>query len=156
MSEAKTFMVEDAEIIFRNFSGKEGQYNREGDRNFTVILDEVAAEAMAADGWNVRYLKPREDDVPPTPCIAVAVNFENRPPRVVMITSTARTALDGDSIGFLDWADIGKVDLIARGYEWEVNGKTGIKAYLQTMFVTISEDALELKYAVAADEDDEL
>jgi hypothetical protein len=73
-----------------------------------------------------------------------------------MITSTARTALDGDSIGFLDWADIGKVDLIARGYEWEVNGKTGIKAYLQTMFVTISEDALELKYAVAADEDDEL
>ena len=48
--DAKTFMVEGARLVFRNFSGKEGQYNREGDRNFAVILDQETAERMAADG----------------------------------------------------------------------------------------------------------
>lgn len=145
--EAKTFMVEDATIIFRNFSGKEGQYNREGDRNFAVILDADLASRMLEDGWNVRYLDSREEGEDPTPYIQVAVNFKNRPPRVVLLTSAARTQLDEDSVEVLDWADIKVADLIARGYDWTVNGKTGTKAYLQSLFVTIEEDALERKYA---------
>lgn len=146
--DAKTFMVEDAQIIFRNFAGKEGQYNREGDRNFAVILDEDVAKQMLADGWNVKYLAAREEGEEDTPYIQVTVNFNNRPPRVVMITSTSRTNLTDDSVEVLDWADIRMADLIARAYEWNVNGKTGIKAYLQSLFVTIEEDALERKYAV--------
>lgn len=145
--DAKTFMVEDATIIFRNFSGKEGQYNREGDRNFAVILDPQLAEEMVADGWNVRQLDPREEGEPPTPYIQVSVSFKNRPPRVVLLTSTGRTSLDESSVEVLDWADVKNVDLIARGYEWSVNGKTGVKAYLQSLFITIEEDALERKYA---------
>lgn len=146
--DAKTFMVEDARLIFRNFSGKEGQYNREGDRNFAVILDEETAKMMLADGWNVKGLASREEGEPDTPYIQVAVNFKNRPPRVVMITSTSRTHLDESSVAVLDWAEIQTADLIARAYEWEVNGKSGIKAYLQSLFVTIEEDALERKYAI--------
>lgn len=149
MSDAvKTFMVEDAPIIFRNFAGKEGQYNREGDRNFAVILDPGIAKEMLADGWNVRYLEPREEGDEPTPYITVAVNFKNRPPRVVLLTSTSRTQLDEDSVEVLDWADIRTADLIARAYDWTVNGKTGTKAYLQSLFVTIEEDALEQKYSI--------
>jgi hypothetical protein len=149
--QAKTFMVEDARLIFRNFAGKEGQYNREGDRNFAVILDPETATAMLEDGWNVRYLQAREEGDEETPYISVAVNFNNRPPRVMMITSTSRTSLDEASVEVLDWADLKVVDLIARGYEWSVNGKTGIKAYLQSLFVTIEEDALEKKYAAFND-----
>jgi hypothetical protein len=145
---AKTFMVEDAPIIFRNFSGKEGQYNREGDRNFAVILTDDVAAAMLADGWNVRYLEAREEGEEDTPYISIAVNFKNRPPRVVLLTATTRTQLDEDAVEVLDWADIRTADLIARGYDWDVNGKTGTKAYLQSLFVTIEEDALERKYAI--------
>jgi hypothetical protein len=144
----KTFQVEEAAIIFRNFAGKEQQYNREGDRNFAVILPEDIDIQMLEDGWNVRYLKPREEGDAPVPYISVAVNFKNRPPRVVLLTSTSRTQLDESSVEILDWADIKKADLIARGFDWFVNGKSGTKAYLQTMFVTIEEDALERKYAI--------
>jgi hypothetical protein len=145
---AKTFMVEDAPIIFRNFSGKEGQYNREGDRNFAVVLPREVAVQMHEDGWNVRYLEPREEGDEDTPYISIAVNFKNRPPRVVLLTSTTRTQLDEESVEVLDWADIQTADLIARGYDWSVNGKTGTKAYLQSLFVTIQEDALERKYSI--------
>jgi hypothetical protein len=146
--QAKTFMVEDARIIFRNFAGKEGQYNREGDRNFAVILPEETAKLMLDDGWNVRFLDAREEGDEPTPYISVAVNFNNRPPRVVLLTSTTRTQLDESSVDVLDWADIKTADLIARGYDWMVNDKSGTKAYLQSLFVTIEEDALERKYAI--------
>jgi hypothetical protein len=146
--ETKTFMIEDARIIFRNFAGKEGQYNREGDRNFAVVLTEDVAHQMLADGWNVRYLEAREEGDADTPYISVAVNFNNRPPRVVLLTSTTRTQLDEASVEVLDWADIQTADLIARGYDWNVNGKSGTKAYLQSLFVTIEEDALERKYAI--------
>lgn len=145
---AKTFMVEDAKIMFRNFSGKEGQYNREGDRNFAVVIPDDIAAQMVVDGWNVRQLDPREEGDEPTPYVQVSVNFSNRPPRVVLLTSTTRTQLDENSVAVLDWADFKTVDLIARGYEWSVNGKSGVKAYLQSLFVTIEEDALERKYAV--------
>jgi hypothetical protein len=146
--EAKTFMVEDARIIFRNFAGREGPYNREGDRNFAVVLDHTTAEQMLADGWNVKYLEPREGDDESTPYIQVSVNYKNRPPRVVLLTSSSRTQLDEKSVDVIDWADIQTADLIARGYEWAVNDKTGVKAYLQSLFVTIREDALEQKYQI--------
>jgi hypothetical protein len=151
MAEDKnTVLMEGVRIIFRNFAGKEGQYNREGDRNFGVILPDGVAEAMLADGWNVKYLKPREDDEEETetPWLSVSVNFDKgKPPKVMLVTDRGRTALDADTIDTLDWADITNVDLIVRPYTWEVSGRTGIKAYLQSMYVTIEEDELEKKYA---------
>jgi hypothetical protein len=143
-------MMEGVRIIFRNFAGKEGQYNREGDRNFAVLLDDKTAEMMAEDGWNIKVLKPREsdeEDAVPQPYLPVAVNFRGRPPRIVMVTSNNRTTLSEDQVEMLDWVDILNVDLIVRPYEWTVNGKSGIKAYLQSMYITIEEDPLEAKYA---------
>jgi hypothetical protein len=141
-------MMENVRIVFRNFAGKEGQYNREGDRNFAVILeDPKLVKALEKDGWNVKYLKAREEGDEEQPYLQVSVNFKGRPPTIVMITSRGRTPLNEDSCEVLDWADIRTIDLIVRPYEWVVNGKSGIKAYLKSIYVTIEEDELDLKYA---------
>jgi hypothetical protein len=146
-----TVLMEGVKIIFRNFEGKEGQYNRAGDRNFAVLLDAGVAEAMSRDGWNVKWLKPREDaeeGEEPQAYLQVTANFDKgRPPRVVMITTRGRTNLDENTVEMLDWADIQNTDMIVRPYEWSVNGKTGVKAYLQSIYVTVEEDDLERKYA---------
>lgn len=144
-----TVLFEDARIIFRNFAGKEGKFNREGDRNFSVLLDDDVAEAMARDGWNIKALKPREDDEDPKEqaYIPVSLGYNYTPPLVVMITGRGRTHLGEDEVEVLDWADIHEVDLIVRPYDWTVNGETGRKAYVKSLFVTINEDALEIKYA---------
>jgi hypothetical protein len=142
-----TVTVENARIIFRNFAGREGQYNREGDRNFAVILDPVVAEQMLADGWNVKYLRPREEDEQPTPYVQVSVSYKGRPPKIVIITSKGRTTLPEDMVEVVDWVDIATVDLIITPYNWSVRGETGVKAYLKTMYLVIAEDDLDRKYA---------
>jgi hypothetical protein len=150
MPAENTVLMEGVRLVFRNFTGKEGQYNREGDRNFGVILPEDTAEAMAADGWNVKWLQPRDDDEgeEQTPWLPVKIGYgRGRPPKIMLVTERGRTALDENTIDTLDWADITNVDLIVRPYNYDVGGRTGIAAYVQSMYVTIEEDALERKYA---------
>jgi hypothetical protein len=150
MPAENTVLMEGVRLVFRNFTGKEGQYNREGDRNFGVILPNDVAEAMLADGWNVKYLQPRDDDEgeEATPWLPVKIGYgRGRPPKIMLVTERGRTALDEDTVDTLDWADIVNVDLIVRPYNYDVGGRTGIAAYVQSMYVTIEEDALEKKYA---------
>lgn len=147
MPRENTILMEDCRIVFRNFSGKEGKYNREGDRNFCVLLPDHLAEQLDEDGWNVKALKAREEGDPDQPYLMVTVSFKGRPPKVVMITSRGRTDLSEDEIEVLDWADLKQVDLIVRPYNWVVGEKSGTKAYLKSLFVTIDEDELDLKYA---------
>lgn len=141
-------VLQDARIIFKNFAGKEGPFNRQGDRNFAVVLDDPKmVKTLEKGDWNVKYLKPREEGDEPQPYLQVSVNFNGRPPKVAIITSRGRTNLGEREVEMLDWADIVTCDLIIRPYNWEVNGKSGVKAYLQSLFATIEEDELELKYA---------
>lgn len=133
----------------RNFTGKETQYNAEGSRNFCVLVDPELGERLAADGWNVKYLRPLEGEEVGAPYIQVTVKYgKGRPPRIVAINGRGdRQELDEDLVEMLDWAEFANVDLIIRPYSWDINGKQGITAYLKTMFVTIAEDELEAEYA---------
>jgi hypothetical protein len=144
-------ILENVRMVFRNFAGEEGQFNAKGKRNFNVLLNDDVAEAMIRDGWNVKYLQPKEDGDPPQARIEVAVNYNGRPPRIVMVTSRGKTPLDESTVSLLDWAEVEKTDLIIRPYEWQVGDKSGVKAYVQSLFVTIREDALEQKYAEVPD-----
>ena len=80
MPKIETATIEDAELIFLNFMGREGTYNRAGVRNFCVLIDQDNAEAMAANGWNIKYLRPKEEGDVPTPYLPVEVSYKNKPP----------------------------------------------------------------------------
>lgn len=140
--------IENAKIIWKNFSGEPDKYHSKGGyKNFNVILeDPEQAQEMANDGWNVKIRPPREEGDEPLHTLEVAVSFENYPPKVVMITSRNRVNLDEESIGCLDTADILTSDLIISPYHYDVNGKQGIKAYLKTAYITIEEDRFAEKY----------
>ena len=138
--------LEDVRIVFRNFAGNEGLYNRQGDREFSVVLDDETAEKMIREGWNIKTKPPREDGDENFNYLKVSVSFKGRPPRLVLVTSNGRTTLDEETCELLDWADLKTVDMILRPYHWNVNGKTGTKAYLHAIYATIHEDALEQKY----------
>lgn len=140
-------MIENARIGFKNFSGKEGKFNNAGNRNFCVFLDDpVIVEDMIRDGWNVRFLNPRDNQEEPQAYIQVAVSYVGRPPKIFLISGRSKTALEEEDINILDWAEIKTVDLVIHPYSWDVGGRSGIKAYLKDAYITIVEDRLAEKY----------
>lgn len=139
-------VIENARIGFRNFSGEEGKFNPAGNRNFVLFLDPDIAEPIQSDGWNIKWLDPRDEDDEAQAYLPVAVSYNNIPPKVVLITSNGKTILNEETIGMLDWAEIQNVDIIVNPYNWTVNGKTGVKAYVKSMYVTIVEDEFADKY----------
>lgn len=128
--------IDDARIIYRNFSGEGSKFNREGDRNFSVIIDDPAiADELISQGWNVKIKEPREEGEDPFITLPVKVKFNERGPRVYLITGNKRNELDEESISILDNVDIVSIDMDIRPYDWEVNGKSGRTAYLHSMRV---------------------
>lgn len=149
--ELDNIIIENARIGFKNFSGKIGKFNPEGNRNFCVFLDEDIANKLKKDGWNVKYLKPREEGDKEQAYLQVKVRFENRPPNVVIKSSRGKSRIDESEVNMLDWAEIENVDLNISPYVYDFNGNKGVSAYLKSMFVTIEEDPLEMKYVNTPD-----
>lgn len=128
--------IDDARIIYRNFSGVGSKFNREGDRNFAVIIDsQDVADALVEEGWNIKIKPPREDGDEPFMFLPVKIKFNDRGPNVYLSSGSNMHKLDEESISCLDDIDILSVDLDIRPYDWEVNGKTGRTAYLQSIRV---------------------
>ena len=143
----ENLIMEDVRIFFKNFSGKEGQFNRAGNRNFCVAIDDIdEARRLASLGWNIKALEPREEGADPQPYLQVAVNYKNIEPNIYMVTNKNKVRLSENTVGNLDSADIKSADIIISPYNWEVNGKSGVKAYCKTMYVTIDEDVFAGKY----------
>lgn len=152
----KNIVLEDVRLVFKNFAGKEAKYNTEGTRNFSVVLSEELADKMEADNWNVKRKPPRDEGDDNFNHLSVTVSFKGRPPRLVLIThvlegddqwAPRRTQLDEEACEILDYVDAKTVDLILRPYDWVFSGKTGRKAYLHAIYVTLNQDVLEKKYA---------
>lgn len=129
--------IDEARIVYRNLSGRGDKYNREGDRNFAVLIpNEDIARELLDRGWNVKIKPPREEGDEPFIFLPVKVKFNDRGPNVYLRTGRVQNRLDEESVSCLDNIDIVSVDLDIRPFDWDVNGKTGRTAYLQSMRVT--------------------
>lgn len=145
--------IEGAQIGFKNFEGREGKFNKAGDRSFAVFLPVDLAEQLAEDGWNIKFPNPNQDRVDPDepardPYMNVSVSFDNYPPNVFTISNGKPNRLSEEEVAMLDWAEIENVDLVIRPYEWSVNNNSGIKAYLKAGYFTIVTDQFAQKYGL--------
>lgn len=144
----ENIIIENAHIIFRNFSGTGTKFNREGQRNFCVIIDDIdTANELKALGWGIKELRPRDEGEEPTRYLKVNVSYEYNPPAIFLISGGKKTAIGEDSVGTLDHLEIKNIDLVIRPYSWDVSGRQGIAGYLKSMYVTLAEDAFAAKYA---------
>lgn len=129
--------INDAKIIYRNFSGRGDKFNREGDRNFSLVIpDTELADRLVEEGWNVKIKDPRDEGDIPFMHLPVKIKFNDRGPVVYLKTGNKQVRLYEDAVNCLDNIDILSVDLDIRPYDWEVNGKRGRTAYLQAICVT--------------------
>lgn len=142
-------IIEDARILYRNFSGVGSSYNREGDRNFNVIIDNPDDAAMLQDaGWNIKCRVPRDPDELPLHHMKVNVNFKSlRGPKIYLHTGSNVVLVDETTVADLDQDDILSCDMIISPYHYERNNGSGISAYLDTLHVVVKEDPFAHKYA---------
>lgn len=140
--------IDDAKIIFKNFEGRGDKFNREGDRNFSLLIEDPdTADALIKEGWNVRIKPGRDEEEGPFMRLPVKVKFTDYGPRVYLKTGDRMNELDEESIGCLDQIDIESVDMDIRPFDWEVNGRTGRTAYLQSIHVVQRIDRFAARYA---------
>lgn len=152
-----TYYIDNTTIVFPNFRGEGGPMNRDGDRNFNIVIpDQALADTLKADGYNVKVREAREateeyEARPPLIFLPVKLGFNGRtPPRVVMITcveptTCKRTVLTEEAVGLLDTVTITNVDCKIGPYDWTQNGG-GRTAYAQSLFVTVELDKYDAKY----------
>lgn len=148
MANVNNINIEGATIIWKNFSGERDKFNP-GKRGFSVVIDDsVMADELKQEGWNVKE-RPLQEGADPSEqewTIPVKLNM-NRYTQVWLIVGNHKTLLNEDTVAQLDVVDIVNCDISIRPYEWEMSGRTGITAYVDSMYVTIRENKFAEKYA---------
>lgn len=139
--------IEGAQLCFKNFSGKEDRFNPPGRRVFNVILTPEQAQYCAATGWHVKWLKAKVPDTPDLPYLSVSVSYKYKAPKIIMIQGKKKIKLDEDSVGELDNAEVINCDLVLTPNQTSGPLGTFVRAYLQTMYITIADDPFAEKYA---------
>lgn len=153
---ARRFSMENAQIRFKNFSGAPTKVNPAGGkREFALLLSMDMADELAAEGWNVKFLKARNEDEMDIPYIKVKVNYGAISPKIYMVNSRKKILMNPNNIGNLDYAVITNVDITVSGSNYDVMGRQGVSAYVHTMYVTIEEDEFASKYEMLDDDDPE-
>lgn len=148
MANVNNINIEGALIIWKNFSGERDRFNP-GKRGFSVVIDDATmADELRNEGWNVkeRPLQEGADSSEQEWTLPVKLNM-NRYTQVWLIVGNHKTLLDENTVSQLDVVDIVNCDISIRPYEWEMSGRTGITAYVDSMYVTIRENKFAEKYA---------
>lgn len=148
--------IDGARIIWPNFSGAPGKYNREGERSFNLVIDsEEIKNALLDDvnkygvSWNVKVKDASDEYDEPLMYLPVKLRFSDRGPNIYLQSdqpNARRVRLDEESVSILDDVDIISVDMDIRPYDDEINGKPFRSAWLSSMLVTHRVDRFATHY----------
>ena len=141
MAQINTVTLNNVGIIFPNFAGRTDQYNKTGVRSFSVAISYETAEAMLADGFNVKFPKPNPEIDPdddrrlPTLNITVSNDHDNIPYgiRIFLVDGENEQRVDNTNLDMLDGLDIDYANVKFSVYDWSVNGNSGRKPYVQSL-----------------------
>ncbi len=146
--------IDDAHIIYRNFAGVGDKYNREGDRNFSLVIPtEEMADALKEDvnefgvGWNVKIKPNREEGETPFIILPVKVKFNGRGPKIYVESGKRTIRLNENTVGTIDQMDIESVDLNIRPYDDAIQDKPFRSAYLQSIWIRQRTDRFDERMA---------
>lgn len=131
--------------VWRNFGGRQTDYNKTGKREVNIQLPADVAEALAAEGYNVKTREREDEDADYR--IKTIVSFEKKTPQIYLISGGQKTLLSEELIGILDDADIIKADVTLQPSFWDFNGRTGWTLYISKAYITIEQDELDAEYA---------
>lgn len=146
---------------FRNFSGIRSEFNKLGNHEFSVFLPPAAADELQQLGWYVKRRPPYREGEDEQCQMDITVSYDTKdgkfPKPLVKLVSWdgVEQLLNEETIGILDSTDIDDAEMEIRPYNWEVNGKSGCKAYLQELTVRAKPPrrALDGRRHVADEED---
>lgn len=143
-------VLRDIRMIYKNFAGRPGDYNAEGQRNFSVELTDAQAKVIRELGWNPKIIKRTAEEPEPTWHLKVNVSYREgtRPPRIFFITKStnSRNPIDEEFVHHIDRGQFDRVDVTLNPYNHKMNGG-GVTAYLRTAYLTLHEDPLDAEYA---------
>ena len=148
-------VIENAQIRFRNFSGTKTEFNKPGNRQFSIFLPQDTADILEEAGWYIKHKPPRNEGDDPRNQMDITVMFGKYPPMIKLISHDgAESYLNEENVGILDSVDIDKANLEIRPYNWDVNGKTGVKAYVKELHVYARPPRRALNGSLNDEEDD--
>jgi hypothetical protein len=163
-----TLQIDDARITFKNFAGRETDYNEKGNRNFCLIIGggvlekgrevlHLTAQEMAealmnetnkyGDGWNIKIKPPFEDGGEPFAYLQVKVSSNRMPAVYVESAGRTRRLTEMDELDMLDRIAIRNVNLDIRPYDDVMRGRSFRSAYLDCLEVFQEIDRFTARYA---------
>ena len=81
MAVHSNLFLENAQLMYPNFSGRAGTYNAEGERNFKVVIPSDMADKLVEDGWLVKCKPPDAEGDPGVCLLEVHLRFDFFPRR---------------------------------------------------------------------------
>lgn len=154
----ESIIIMGTDLIFRNFTGKGSDFNREGDRNTCIVIPEDRVQELIDKGYNVKFLEPKDPQEEKTYYLKINCRLDNIPPSIYMVTSVKTERLDvendPDSVNKIDYCDIDSIDIEFTPFDWEKGGRSGRAAYLKTLYVKVVEDPFYEKYHFGDREED--
>lgn len=156
------FMLKDVNVLpgdWRNFSGRQTDYNAAGVRNFNIgFKNPEDVQMLIANGFNVKYTKERPDqpDYQPTPYLKINVGYHKDPSmrnldpivNVYVKGKNNPVTYDEDMVGSLDSSRIIYADIKINSREYTIAGRSGTSAYLRELNVVIEDTSFGTDYSM--------